>query len=71
MYTTPRKSRFAAFLVALTKNTVPVDGTAYWEPAGALKFNTPKPPGRPEVRRQFSEKVLRARAIAGSRLCPQ
>jgi hypothetical protein len=50
----------------LTQGQVPVDGMHFWEPAGALKFTTPKPP----VRQKTREKAPQAAATAGYRACP-
>lgn len=41
--TTERKSLLAIVLGRLTQGEVPVDGMHFWEPAGAIKFTTPKP----------------------------
>ena len=40
--TTERKSLLAIVLGRLTQGQVPIDGVHIWEPAGALKFTTPK-----------------------------
>ncbi len=64
--TTERKSLLAIVLGRLARGAVPVDGMHIWEPAGALKFTSPKPP----VRGATSEKAPRAATTAGYRACP-
>jgi hypothetical protein len=64
--TTERKSLLAIVLGRLTQGAVPVDGMHIWEPAGALKFTTPKPP----VKQAKTEKAPQAAATAGYRACP-
>ena len=64
--TSERKSLLAMVLGRLAQGAVPVDGMHFWEPAGALKFTTPKPP----VKREATEKAPRAAATANYRACP-
>jgi hypothetical protein len=63
---TERKSLLAMVLGRLAQGAVPVDGMHIWEPAGALKFTTPKPP----VRQATAEKAPRAATTASYRACP-
>ena len=63
--TTQRKSLLAIVLARLTQSQVPVDGTQFWEPAGALKFTLPKSP----VSQKTCERAPRAAATASYRAC--
>ena len=63
--TTERKSLLAIVLGRLTQGQVPVDGMHFWEPAGALKFTTPKPP----MRRKSREKVEQCATTPGYQAC--
>jgi hypothetical protein len=64
--TTERKSLLAIVLGRLTQGAVPVDGMHFWEPAGAIKFTTPKSTVTPTT----TEKAPRSAATAGYRACP-